>query len=514
MSSPSLLDLPPELALEFMSRLETPRDLFTLIRTSRHFWQDFQGSRIPILVSVIQNSFPDGNIDIAIAACDSGQISKMWHENPSVAAVVKSHDEFLKNYPWGRASQDRSLRDMSLLRSLYKLWWTVDYFMSRFERDALSFAAQNLPLWDDRRMEEATKSERGRLQRAFLRLEIFRRIQPATLQSSAHLVPDQYHMPNRERDGVRNFLRWFQPWEREEILSAQEFLFGFAKNLLSELENHIVCETGRWAREMAVKTWPLQGSFEVEPLGDLEWEFDTHLLNIFAHGERRLSYLVARGLPFLRWLSNLTTRRQISVINHHYSSRCSTSVLETLHHNFDVFMRIDARQNWQTATRAGISSAPNEGWLWAQRNDLVIGQKYLDQIYELRRSRDNQLLYTYALEQTGPNHLLCRRTLRQMGFVFWDSARLLDDWRLPSTSPSMLELPLRYYKDDDNVWIKNSRFEERFKEIAIPKGSFHSTNEDQVWKRFVPDDKWSELTNEGHPVPFSKAEDDMFGIEY
>ena len=172
---------------------------------------------------------------------------------------------------------------------------------------------------------------------------------------------------------------------------------------------------------------------------------------------------------------------------HNSLNRCSPSVLEVLSSYSRELTSYDAEVGWPDESRTGTLEGPNQGWIWAGIHDLSAGEKPLLQRYVLRR----------------------------MGYVFWDAARLRDDWRLPSTSPSMLKLTPRSYDDNDRDWgtDKGSSIEERFKDIAFPKGALDNRDE-RVCALLSPSSEWEEQIKDGYPTPFSDREAELFGIEY
>ncbi|RMZ78209.1 hypothetical protein DV738_g4004, partial [Chaetothyriales sp. CBS 135597] len=256
-----------ELGVLVMSHLETPRDLFAFVCTARPIWQLFQEvDRATILEAVLRNAFPGENIRIAIAACEASQISKLWYAGSSIPVVEQSWDKFCEDFPQGCAPDCSSLSgDWNRLVSLSKLSYICDYFTACFEQDALSFAASKIPHQQSSTRRSMTSSERTRLQRAFLRFEIYRRVTPGAVKLfDPRTRPEYCH--------IRDFLRWFPPWEREEVLSVQEFLVEFTKNMSRRLQDYIALEISSVAKEMAME--PSQGPFlyDLRRMGYVFWD--------------------------------------------------------------------------------------------------------------------------------------------------------------------------------------------------------------------------------------------------
>ncbi|RMZ78223.1 hypothetical protein DV738_g4022, partial [Chaetothyriales sp. CBS 135597] len=469
------LQLPPELCVLVMTYLETPRDLFAFVSTAKPIQQIFQANRAAVLEGVLRNAIPGENFCIAVAACAASQTSKLWWARSSATIVEESWDRFRKNFPRGYAL-DSSMCDWNLLVSLSKLWWISDYFITRFEQDALTFAASNISQQSTR--SRTRSSEIQRLQRAFLRFEIYRRITPESMGRSRD-------MPDSMETRILDFFHWFPPWEREEVLSVQEFLVMFVKNMCRRLGDYMVLEISNIAKDMAAKSEASNGAFERESIEDIEAELDLGSLDVFQLNSitrRRFQYAVARGLPFIRWLADLNSCDQIDAVVRHSTGYCSASFFERLWYMRSQLNAFDTQVGWLESASTGALKDPNQGWIWAKQHGLTTDVN---------------------------SSLLIRYNLRRMGYVFWGAARLHDDWRLQKILPSMLELPQRSRDDNDRDWLEEPGMEERFQDIPIPKGAFRD-----IEARLKPSDEMQKKIENGYPTPFSDKEAELFGIEY
>nr|POF22125.1 hypothetical protein CFP56_36212 [Quercus suber] len=470
------------------------RDRTLLVSLFKLWWtvfayQVFQGSQTTILAAVIRNAMPDGNIYIAIAACKAIQVSKLGWAEVSYAAVARAQDDFLKENPCSSAPETCSLRDRTLLVSLFKLWWTVDYFLYRFEQVALEFAARKLPMLQCQRDRNITRDESSRLQRAFLRFEVYRRVTPL------HLQPDLEEFPADELySQTTAFLKCFSPWEREEILSVQEFLVEFAKDIVRDSQDHIIRVIASVARGMTPRCAAFQDPSDLLSICELQGELEKSGLDIFMYeesyrGRRRFQFFVGRGLRFLRSLSHLPSNHKIEAIVEHSFSCCRPTLLDLLVEDHDEITLYDAEVGWRVKEQIGCLRHPNPGWLWAEAHHLT----------------------------TSVDSMLKRYYLRRMGYVFWDEARLRMDWRLPDTSPSMIELIPRMNRDDDEHWQSAATLRERFGSIRVPRGAFFRRFDKlDAFSRLQPDDSWDERLYHVYRMsrPFSLAEAKLFGLEY
>ncbi|RMD39787.1 hypothetical protein DV735_g5348, partial [Chaetothyriales sp. CBS 134920] len=376
----------------------------------------FEANRAAVLEAVIRNAIPGDNFYIAVAACAASQTSKLWWARSSATIVEESWDRFRKNFPRGYAP-DSSMCDWNLLVSLSKLWWISNYFITRFEQDALTFAAVNQKQNQQQRKTEA----------------------PARFS------------PIRD-------------------LSKRDYM---------------VLEISSIAKDMAAKSGASNGAFERESIEDIKAGLDLGSLDVFLADSitrRRFQYAVARGLPFIRWLTDLNPRDQIDTVVHHSTGYCSASFFERLWYLRSQLNVFDTRVGWLESASTGALKDPNQGWIWAKQ---------------------------YGLTTDVNSSLLTRYNLRRMGYVFWGAARLHDDWGLQNILPSMLELPPRSRDDNDRDWLEEPGIEERFQDIPIPKGAFQD-----IEARLEPSDEMQKKVENGYPPPFSDKEAELFGIEY
>nr|POF13869.1 hypothetical protein CFP56_02893 [Quercus suber] len=485
MSFSGFVKLPPELVMQILSSLDTPRDLFALITTSQFFYQVFQGGQTAILADVIRKAMPDDNVYTAVAACKAARISKLGWANSPVAAVTEAQAEFLENNPRGRVHGNTSLHDRNLLLSLYKLWWTLEYFLDRFQQDALKIAASKLPLSQEPENQNITSNERSRLQRAFLRFEIYRRFTPLHIQSGS--------FTNAAHAQTQAFLECFSPWEREEILSVHEFLVELAKDIVRNCEDYMVHEIASVARDMAATLGALQQRYESMSTKKLQMMLELRGLDISMHDDpavgRRFQFFVGRGLPFIKWLSNLPPNHKIDTVARLSLERCEPTLFDVLVSKNREITSHDDKMDWSVKQHMGRLRHPNQGWLWAEAYDFT----------------------------TGTKPLLERYALRRMGYVFWDAARLHNDWKLQDTLPPMLELVPRSDCDNDRDWLEEPCFEERFKDIIVPEGTFiQREDKSDAYSRLLPSEEWEEQLDDTivMPTPFSDQEVKLFSIEY
>lgn len=482
MSPPGLLQLPPELMIWIMSLMDTPRNLSALIRSSQYIYQVFKRSDVAILAAVIENAMPDGNIHTAVAACKAFKVTRMWCEKKS---TIDARAEFLKTSSPQDAQIDHLLHERDLLKSLCRLWWTAEHFASRFEQDASKYAAGKLALVDDQEDEVPRKFSRTRLLRAIYRFELFRRVHPTVDRRSSNDTMDEY-------DQVRSFLSQFPPWEREEMLSIQEFLVAFAQDMVKDTMDYMVKEVSEAARELAAKPGV---TFEEDPVEHLRLTLDHRGFDIFLHnthlGRRRFQYLVGRGLLFLRWLMKLPSNHKIDVISQSSSGDWRPTLFEFLDWHYDEFAATDVEPGGSESDQSSEDeihslNGPNAGWRWAENHGVT----------------------------TEESHLLMRYDLRRMGYVFWE-VESPSDSPLAGLTPTMLDLKPRSHDDEGFEWMQNKELsiQTRFKDIKIPKGAL-KLKDNEIMKRLNPGQGWEDMLEDGWPEPYSEKEAEIFKIEY
>jgi hypothetical protein len=481
--SPFNNSLPPELLLQVMSCLDSPRDLYSLITSSKHVYQTFQYSRVVVLAAVIKKALPHGNVYLAVRACKAAAISKTWHAKTDHKIISKQQEEFLVSHDDRHAAMPLTLRDGSLLISLYKLWWLLDYFMHLLEAKSLRVASRKL-LRAQNAERGMSQFEKSRIRRSFLNFEIYRRITPSRQTGgNRHEASDQ----------TLNFLKRYQTWQREEILAVEEFLVEVAKDVIRSAREHTYRQISSVAYELAAQ--PDTVSAPVS-LGDLGALLELNGCDPFWHGfppcARSLHYFASRGLPFMKWLSELSPGNKLYIVDLLATGKCDPSILECLHRDDDQLTTAD-----DAICEVGDDEVPQEdssldgpscGWKWAETHDLIDGEFNLLKRYELRK----------------------------MGYCFWDARRLNEDWNFSALSPSELQLVPRSQNDDGETWLKEepeSGFKAYFEGLDVPVNALKIKFRDFI-DRLEEGRDFNEDEIYPFPPPFSEQETKLFNFEY
>jgi hypothetical protein len=488
MSPPDFGSLPLELVVHVLHKVETPRDLLAMIETSKSLYQAFKYSRSSILEAVIRNAMPCDSMDFAVTACKAANIAILIWYGPPEPPFYDARTKFIEDHPEGRTSQEYSLCDGKLLLSLYRLWWTADHFIALFVRDAFHSARRSIPRLKEHPERELSSIERYRLQRSFYTFETYRRIFMGSLTYEPH-----------EKSGlaayfdfndIPQFLGALSPAEMERLLSVHEYLYNFSLGLCDDARNHIIREVSEVALASAAK--PGAELIEADPLMTLESTLTDNQLDLFENdtycNKTRNPYFVGRGLPFLRWFSNLETNRRIHVINEYDGAECE----------FGLFNGLAISQSWNLPDPehpccpfenhdAGLCLSET-GWMWVAKHQQ-----------------------TSSPDDEWNHNMRNRYSLRDMGYVFWDAKRLNDDWGLPDIVPSALQSYGRSWDDDDPTPSEEVAVAQVFKDIPITIGMFDD-EEDSIFTRLEP----CPNADDEHyvPMPFSAREAEEWFVEY
>jgi hypothetical protein len=324
-----------------------------------------------------------------------------------------------------------------------------------------------------------------------LTYELYRRITPAHHQhSNRHEASNQ----------TKNFFKVYRSWEREEILSVEEFLVEVAKDVLRSARGYTYQQISCLARDLVAQPGTV---LDETPLQKIKTFMDLTGYDVFwldwPANARSLHYFAARGLPFMKWLSELSPSDQLHIVAKLKTKRCNPSILEALYREPDRSVSDDLERGESDDLERSESDHkpalddPNSSWQWAESHGLTAGK--------------SKLLFRYEL--------------RSMGYCFWDGERMNDYWDCSEdfeTSLQKLKLVPRSRNDDGVLWKDQepeSAFHAMFKDVQIPKDVFDRSTtlfEDRLneGRVFVFDD------NETDPylAPFSEREAEMFGFEY
>ncbi|MCJ1284940.1 hypothetical protein MMC26_004277 [Xylographa opegraphella] len=450
-----------------VKKINSPADLYRLISASPVSYQVFTDHKVSVLAAVVQNAIPREVLSDALAACDASAVRKVSSGlprnseedlNASATNLSSIISRFVDDYQRRDYVDPKRLRDPSLLTSLCRLWATVDFFISGYKNEAmrqiherLLNSGHSLPSCDERseQMQELSKPELCRLQRAFFRYEIYRKLFTS--------FSEPYERgPVLSADAqARLFLCKFPDWEQEELACVFDYLMVHAQDCFDKLEDDFV-ETVHEGANSAK---------DFETLGKEEY-IDTVHINIAHFMKWQKSYdhrdlllwIVGLGLPYLKKIDELNQAGRLNLIAPFAGSFL---IVRTTIDVVKVFRQSPRAGGERSETLWPDANSPftesitgwNMGWVWARASGPVH-------------------YYTYRPQDC---------TIVSMGYVFWDESRLRDMGVLNISRHSLKETPRRSRKDMPSV-------EERLKGVPISEYLLEHLGDE--YEEFNVEDGW------------------------
>ncbi|CCT63349.1 uncharacterized protein FFUJ_00016 [Fusarium fujikuroi IMI 58289] len=400
----TLENLAPELISIILRNVDSPRELHDMISSSPLCLNVFSKTPESFLSSVIRNSVPMDNLRHLLAV----------HQTPS-PATKSTVSEFLQNYFNGSWSFDFPTKKSELVL-LCRLYNRMTFMISCYTE-----CMCRLGLIDSVLI--LTSTECIRLQRAYLRFEIYCRVFPAN-----NYFPFQTVSANDEFSSVEQFdlfITRLSPWEVEEIACVELHVTLMIRDYIDELESQFMSTADMYAR----LAWPLL--CEPEPGAEIDNEternrerdnlielktLDQTRLSLFSkmgryHSSDNISYMASLGLDFIYDLCTAGEgRSELIRSNCQYSREFLPGALR-----YSPTWPPDHRYE-ETASLKNDPLCSNLGY-------LIFG-----------RFRDDDRMYK-PITTTGGRY----SGVRQLGYVFWDSKRIL--------------CPKIYNKLEDMKWL-------------------------------------------------------------
>ncbi|KAF5005000.1 hypothetical protein FDECE_8525 [Fusarium decemcellulare] len=217
----SLANLPPEVLSLILHHVDSPRSLYHFISASPASFRVFSQSRKRILSSVIKNALPGQSVQHALAVLQA----------PSVG--YSQVHPFLAKYFGYTSSFDFPTNEAGLLQ-LYHLYNRISYLLDGYLK-----SVQELGF--DESVLRPSLTERTRLQRAFLRFELYSRVFP-------RCGSDPYPPPGEPRPVSRHpasqqfelFLANLSPWEVEEMSCVEQYFSSLIDEAIDQVEEDLV----------------------------------------------------------------------------------------------------------------------------------------------------------------------------------------------------------------------------------------------------------------------------------
>ncbi|KAI5467767.1 hypothetical protein BGZ63DRAFT_469361 [Mariannaea sp. PMI_226] len=298
--------LVPELLFIILQDIDSPLDLYHLISASPSCFRAFSNSPVLILSSIIKNAFHGENIQHALAILQ-------------VPATTSQVSSFLNKYFNSPASFDFPTNKAELV-NLCLLYNRLSYFLGEYSEEK----TQEFGLSDQL---SYSPSERVRLQRAFLRFELYCKVFPdvQTDPNGLNIPPPQDPPPEPADQQFSLFLANLTPWEVEEMCCVEQHFYSLIGKFIDELEEELidaVMTAPGVVLPLAADEEPTPKTSDQDNLVNFA-ALDLTPLMLFSRDSRwespsSISYMTALGLDFMHSLlvSDKSKRTQLIQSNH------------------------------------------------------------------------------------------------------------------------------------------------------------------------------------------------------
>ncbi|KAF4334732.1 hypothetical protein FBEOM_11414 [Fusarium beomiforme] len=369
-----LESLAPELVSLILQNVES-RDLHNLIAASPACFRIFSQTPQLILSSVIGNAIPIETLKHFLAVLQAPTPATNNHVSRFLDRYFDASSSF--DFPTTRGD----------LISLYQVYNRVNYLITRYLR-------QMKELGFDETILVPSSSESIRLQRSFLRFEVYCRVFPAD-----DTRPWENPSPNHQFSAVEQFglfISRLSPWEVEEMACIHLYSYLLIGEYIDRLEDNTGPESETKGEE--------DENDKSDTLRDFTALDLTKLVLFSKDGRYRspdsISYMTSLGLQFTCNLDASESRRS-----------------ELIRSNSPFY-------------RDFLPEALNHSPLWPpehQYNEFSMEETSIDDdpsaenlgYCVFRKNRDRGHIYI-AITHQGSYY----STLRQLGYVFWDSDRI------------------------------------------------------------------------------------------
>lgn len=407
MAKDSALELiSPEIQQNILCNLESLDTLYALIRASPRFYQVFQLNKDTTLSEIALCQFHPAVRSEAVAVATLAQLQQyqsQWDTQSQRDTTLR----FCETFPDRIHLWSDSNASGTISKYLCKLNREAKFFINDFARNTLPILHQLGQSQDQKILSEyppqndvidprLSSTESGRLQRAFCRFELYRRL----FSRCSHDVHNGHHCirlpPLTAQEQANRFLRVLPTFQITEIACVRDYLYRRLRGTLDQLENQ------------AVRTMSLEAVTFEQYDEAARWHSPFYIFTTQAQHEQEehLEHLVSLGLPYFRRTMESSGDEQRDLFLHYVSA----SVLCHLETDFlskalqclgfnpsfcDRGVYLGEKKRFNPASdENGYSEFP-QGWLWA--HDHQEPYKLWDRAY---------------------------RGFRDWGYVFWDYDRL------------------------------------------------------------------------------------------
>lgn len=413
--------LSPELQLQLLLEATTPQDLHALIRSSPRLFQVFKLNKQKILSAVSRRLFHPAVLPEALSFAKLSQL-----EQPLSRGTA---EQFIDIDPEKLREWQKTMSSISESVALCQLASNLRFFNKDFARNTLpimydwgksldvtilpEYTAENPTMYW-----QLSKSEIGRLQRAFCRFEIYRYIFARCFSGWDHDVESCPWSPLfSPAEQASLFLERLPDFQIDEIHCIRDYLARRFRGIFDQLEDEAV-------NTLSPKDFTVYGPSD--ELGDTKFYLFTERGRNDQDGH--VEYLMSLGLPYIRRIYESTgeQKRDLflchvcpfrtgnhSLSHHHFITRA----LERLGRNpargdLPFLAETDPPFEYQVDTRVELDIP--DAWQWAHP------------------SAPPMFLSGHGL-----------KGLRDWGFVFWDLDRLRKSGILDRSSEDVQRVAFR-----------------------------------------------------------------------
>ena len=395
----------PELQQKILLHLENLDTLYALIRASPRFLQVFRLNRETTLSTIALGQFHPAVQPEAIAVAKLAHLQHLSQQDSHSkrdTAVELCHTFPLQIHSWCETNDIGAV-----VTHLCKLERVVRFFLVDYVRNTLPILDQLgqsqdfdilpvYPPYSQAFLPQLSSTETGRLQRAFCRIELYRRL----FSRCSHDSPDGIHTclrdpPLEPAEQATLFLRDLPAFQITEMGCIRDYLFRRLRGIYDELENE------------AVRTLPLKAMTFKRHDEAARWRSPLYVFTTQAQHQQseHLEHLISLGLPYIKQIIESSGVKQRDLFLHyiygsvlcHFDRYFLSKAIQGLGQNpsWRNHGLSDRKKEFTPACdENGYSELP-QGWLWGH---------YHRQPY-----------------------LVCDKAhkgLRDWGYVFWDYDRL------------------------------------------------------------------------------------------
>lgn len=385
--------LSPEIQQQILLHLDSLNTLYSLICASPRLYQVFRLSKEPILSTLALCHFHLSVQSEAVAVAKLEQLPHQSKRNTAMSLCDLFPDQI---HGW---CESNALGPWAT--DLCKLHGTISFFLDDYLRNTLPVLHQIgvsqdfeiLPEYPSNNHiphPQLSSTERGKLQRAFCRFELYRKLFSRCSQKLDRDTHECFNFsPVTAVEQAEMFLRDLPAFQIVEITCIRDYLFRRLRGVFDELENEAV-------RTLPVEALTFIGFDEGAMWRSPFYMFTNHALHL---QEDHIEHLMSMGLPFIRRILESTGDEQRDLFLHHERP----FVVSHLERDFlskglqCLGVRTDAIDDYNPRKydENAYSESPPTGWLWGHR---LQPPKIADHVY---------------------------KGLRDWGYVFWDHNRLL-----------------------------------------------------------------------------------------